>query len=710
MRVPTVNRVAAKAARGLIFAVLLARVPYCQTLEQAEQLRQQHELIKANLVYRALVDKYPDNPEYRVRWGRAFLEHAKEDDIQTASDLFNEALKLKKDYAPALVGLALIEARNYGSKAGPLAQKALESDPQCVEAYELLARLALEDNNNAKAEELAKKALAIDPKAVQGRAILAVMDWLADKKETPWDPHAAQGYETAGHFFMLNRRYEESIAYYRKAIELDPKLWSARSQMAINLMRLSQNDEALRELNICWENGFQDLATKNTITLMESYPHFTTFKTDQTVLVVNKKEADLLHPYIEGEMQRSIATYEKKYKLKLEMPVRVEVYPDHEDFAVRTLGMPGLGALGVTFVGKTLGYDIAMDSPSGRPPGQFHWASTLWHEMSHVFTLTMTNSHVPRWFTEGLAVHEETAASPEWGDRLGPDEISAIKNKQLLPIADLDRGFVHPVAPAQVVVSYFQAGRICDYINNKWGWDTLLAMLHDFSVNAETADVIRKELKIEPAAFDKEFIAWVEADTRKQVQNFDEWKAKIKDLAAAGHNKDYGAVIKDGPAVRDLYPDFVEAGNAYELIATAYIAKENKPAAIEELLRFVHAGGRNPDSIMLLGQMLIDANRKKEAAEVLERLNDIYPEADGLHRKLGGLLFDAGNAVGAIREFQSVVAGSSIDPAQAHYDLARAYHLNHQDEQAKDELLAALEVAPGFRPAQKLLLELSGGG
>jgi Flp pilus assembly protein TadD len=94
----------------------------------------------------------------------------------------------------------------------------------------------------------------------------------------------------------------------------------------------------------------------------------------------------------------------------------------------------------------------------------------------------------------------------------------------------------------------------------------------------------------------------------------------------------------------------------------------------------------------------------------LERLNDIYPEADGLHRKLGNLLFDAANAAGAIREFQSVVAGNPIDGAQAHFDLARAYHLNHQDDQAKDELLAALELAPGFRPAQKLLLELSGGG
>ena len=71
--------------------------------------------------------------------------------------------------------------------------------------------------------------------------------------------------------------------------------------------------------------------------------------------------------------------------MKLSGPVQVEVYPDHEDFAVRTLGMPGLGALGVTF-----GNVVAMDSPSGRKPGDFHWASTLRHEMSHVFVLAAT--------------------------------------------------------------------------------------------------------------------------------------------------------------------------------------------------------------------------------------------------------------------------------------------------------------------------------
>ena len=159
--------------------------------------------------------------------------------------------------------------------------------------------------------------------------------------------------------------------------------------------------------------------------------------------------------------------------------MQVEVYPDHEDFAVRTMGMPGLGALGVTF-----GEVVAMDSPSGRKPGDFNWASTLWHEMSHVYILTATNHRVPRWFTEGLAVHEETQASPEWGDAITPDIVVAMRDKKLLPVADLDRGFIRPEYPAQVIVSYYQAGRICDYIQSRWGADKLLDMVHSFAASS----------------------------------------------------------------------------------------------------------------------------------------------------------------------------------------------------------------------------------
>jgi tetratricopeptide (TPR) repeat protein len=201
----------------------------------------------------------------------------------------------------------------------------------------------------------------------------------------------------------------------------------------------------------------------------------------------------------------------------------------------------------------------------------------------------------------------------------------------------------------------------------------------------------------------------VEAENKNTIEHFDEWRASLKQIAAADKAKDYDTVIKLGSAARDIYPDFVEDGNVYEFLANAYLARNDKPAAIRELERYAKTGGRNPVTLNQLASLLTADGNRQEAAAVLDRINYIYPMDDGTHIKLGALWFDLKNAPGAIREFQAVVGHNPADPAQAHYDLARAYHLNHQDDLAKDELLSSLEAAPGFRAAQKLLLELSGG-
>jgi tetratricopeptide (TPR) repeat protein len=704
-----------KALRlGAVLFVAALALP-AQTLQQAETLWKQRHFGTdaqgnpgANEVFRDLVAKYPDNPDYRVRWGRMFLEHGTDPDIQNASDLFHEALDIKKDHAGAELGLALIAADEFSGNAEKFARQALEWNPKLLEAQELLARIALEDNNNEKATKEAKKALEIDANSPVAKGVLASIDYLTGKLQSQWEVNDARAYETIAHFFVMNRRYEEGIAFYHKAIALDPALYTAHAELGLQLMRLSQNEEAYKELGIAFNNGLQNNTTKNTLQLMDSYKNFVEFKTPTTVLKLGKKEADLLRPYVQAEMDRCIAAYEKKYKLKLDKPVTVEVYPNHEDFAVRALGMPGMGALGVTFTAKSFGGAIAMDSPSGRRPGDFHWASTLWHEMSHVFTLTLTDSHVPRWFTEGVAVHEETAVSPEWGDRVIPDVLMAIKNKQLLPISELDRGFIHPKAPAQVLVSYYQAGKICDFITEKWGWDTILAMLKDFANDVDTPTVIRKELKLEPEEFDKQFFARIEAEEKKSIDNFSAWSDDVKTISAASKAKDYDTVIKIGTRARDVFPDYVEAGSVYEFLAKAYAAKGDKAAAEAELQRYVKAGGRDPATLKTLADDLTADGKKQEAAAVLERVNYIYPMDGAQHQQLGTLLLELNNNPEAIREFKAVLAKDPIDAAQAHYNLARAYNQNHQPEQAKDELISALEAAPGFRPAQKLLLELSG--
>lgn len=690
----------------LCLAAVTVAALHGQTLERAETLWKQHQYDAANAVFRELVKAQPKNPDYKVRWGRLFLERFNPED---AAALFQEALAIKKDHAGALVGLAMVAADGFEAKAVEFAEQALAADPKLIEARELLARLALEDSNPQKAAEEADKALAISPRALDAMAIHATIDWLSDRSETPWigrilaqDPKYGQAYELAGRLFVLNRRYEEGIRFYRKAIEIAPELWSARAQLGINLMRLGFDQEARTQLEDCYTNHYRDAATVNSLRLLDSYKNFVTLRTGNTILKLHKKEAELLKPYFEAELKRAIATYEKKYGMKLEQPVQLEVYPDHEDFAVRTMGLPGLGALGVTF-----GYVVAMDSPSGRRAGTFHWASTLWHELSHVFILSATKHRVPRWFTEGMAVYEETAVSPEWGDRLDPQVISALKHKKMLPILELDKGFVRPTYPAQVVVSYFQAGRVCGFIAQEWGFDKLMAMMREFARNVPTGDVIKEELGVSPEEFDRRFLAALDKETKTVVEGFETWRKglrEVADLAKAGNHQQ---VIEKSAAIREIYPDYVEAGSLYEFRADAFRALNQKTEAIRELEAYAKTGGRSPEPLKKLAAMLVESGRSAEASTVLDRLNYINPVDEDLHRRLGDLWFAGNNIEGAIREYGAVVAQKPLDPAMAHYNLAKAYRAANRPAQAREELLLSLEAAPGYRPAQKMLLQLS---
>ena len=661
----------------------------------------------ANNEFRAAVAQSDGNALYRVRWGLLLHERFNNTD---AEGLFKEALQRDPKNAQAYLGLALVSEDGYDNNAIVWAAKALELDPKLVAAHELLAEIALEDSDTAQAIAQADEAVKLAPDALDAMAVHAAVEVLADRSPDAWfakiaqvNPTYGQAYAIVAHNLVFHNRYEDAVADYRKAVELDPQLWSARSELGINLMRLGQEDEPRRQLEMCYDNGYRNEATVNTLRLLDSYKNFVIFKDATTIIKLNKKEADLLHPYVEEILKRAMATYEKKYKMTLPGPVQVEVYPDHEDFAVRTTGMPGLGALGVTF-----GMVVAMDSPSGRQPGDFNWASTLWHEMSHVYILTATNHRVARWFTEGLAVHEETQASPEWGDPITPDIVAALRDKKLLPVADLDRGFIRPEYPAQVIVSYYQAGRICDYIQDRWGADKLLDMVHSYAALKTTPEVIQENLGMAPEEFDKEFQAWLYKGVQQTVDNFDKWREALKALAQAAKADNSDAVLKDGDAVVQMYPQYVYAANAYEFIAEADLAKGNKPAAAAILTEYEKQGGRDPEALKQLATLEEGLSEPKEAAATLDRLNWIYPMDEDQHRQLGQLWLAQNNYPGAIREYSAVLALHPLDRASAQFDLAQAYFDDGQKDKAEDNVLQALEAAPDYRPAQKLLLQLQG--
>ena len=660
----------------------------------------------ANNEFRA-ADKAAKSAVVKTEWGNLFLEHYQPGDAAT---LFTEALAVDPGYAPAYLGLALAAAKNYDRRAPEAAQHALDLDPKLYQAHELLAYLALEDNEPKKAADEAQKALALSNEALDGMAVLASIDWLAGKDQSEWmqrilkiDPVYGEAYATGAHFLEVNHRYSDAIAFYRKALDLNPLLWEARSELGVNLMRQGDDAQARQELEKCYEAHYRNAETKNSLTLLDSLNNFETFRTANTILRLNKKEAALLRPYVEAEMQRDIAAYEKKYKIKLPGPVRLEMYPNHDDFIVRTLGLPGQGGL----LGVTFGLMVVMDSPTARPPGEFSWADTMRHELSHVFVLYETHNFVPRWFTEGLAVHEEGVASPDWGERMTPQIVSALEKKQLLPVLELDRGFVRPTFPTQVMVSYYEAGKICDFIAHKWGEDALLAMIRSYADHKTTEEAIQAILHESPATFDKEFLAWMEQQTGNTVKHFADWKKGMKALyesLEAGKSDD---AISEGITVRDYYPDYTGNESAYEALADAYHRKGNQAAAITELEKYSNAGGTGVAALKKLAEWEQQAGNAKQARTILAKLNYIYPEDEETHRRLGSLLLEARDADGAVREGQALVALKPADTAESHYELAKALTAARRLNEAKDQAVLALEAAPGYKPAQQLLLQLS---
>ena len=98
---------------------------------------------------------------------------------------------------------------------------------------------------------------------------------------------------------------------------------------------------------------------------------------------------------------------------------------------------------------------------------------------------------------------------------------------------------------------------------------------------------------------------------------------------------------------------------------------------------------------------------KAMAAAALQRLIYIAPVGDeDLHRKLGEYYLELKQPQRALPAFQAQLASKPVDPAGAYYNLAKTYVALSRPKDAQEALFQALELAPGFKPAQKLLLDL----
>lgn len=419
------------------------------------------------------------------------------------------------------------------------------------------------------------------------------------------------------------------------------------------------------------------------------------------LLRLHKDEASVIDSYVTDLVTDSVRAFTERYQFELKEDVVVELYPEHDDFAVRTLGLPGIGLLGVAF-----GYLVAMDSPSGSREGEFHWGTTLWHEIAHIFTLEATGNLVPRWFSEGVSVFEEWSTGPLRGRHIPVRVLEAMADDRFLPVAELDSGFMRPTYEGQVIVSYTQAGLICQYIAREWGQQGLVDMLTGFARGLGTVAAIRQGLGVAPEDLDRGFREFLEAEFRAVLDVLDEWRERTRATYEALDAGNFDAVIERAESAIAAYPDYVDDGDAYIPMALALEELGQRAEAMETLETYWRLGGYSPGALRRLGTWLHEAGRPSDAIAVYDDLIMVTPLDAEVHTTLGDWMLAEGMAPGALREFRALMAMQPYDMASTHYRLARAYLELEDQARTREHLLYALEIAPHYREAQQLLLEI----
>jgi tetratricopeptide (TPR) repeat protein len=247
---------------------------------------------------------------------------------------------------------------------------------------------------------------------------------------------------------------------------------------------------------------------------------------------------------------------------------------------------------------------------------------------------------------------------------------------------------------------------VCLFIEQRWGFQQLAALLRQFDRSRPTAEAIQATFKITPQEFDKEFDAFVRTRFASVLTNFDDWQKQQVAARQAIQRERWADAVEPARRAVALYPESVGSDSAHLMLARALDKLNRRNEAMAALEHYRGAGGWDPTALKELARWLDEAGRGTDAIEVLLALNYADPLNIDLHAQLGERLLAAGRAEDSLREFRALLALNAIDQAPAHYGVARALREMGDKAGSRRHLLDALAIAPHYKPAQALLLKM----
>lgn len=697
----------------------------------------------ANSLFSEATRANPNNLEAHSLWGDLFLEKYNASDAERS---YQEAIDINGRYVPALVGMANVVGDERAL------QRALAINPNSISAMETYGQLLMVNGKEEEAQDYFERVLALNPESLKTLSVLASQAALEERSADyggylaqveSFSPNNPIFLGNVADSFGNNYLFDEAVEFARAAIAADPQYWQGYTLLGSNLIRLGEEEEGKGNLEIGYENDPFNVMTSNMLKVFDTLETYTTLESEHFKVHMSENDADVLWPYLEPLLEESWVTLTKKYGFEPEGPILIEVFEKSEDFAVRSVGLPDIGPL----VGICFGKVITLISPDTLSA---NWQEIVWHEFMHVITLQMTGNRMPRWLSEGISVYEEREGRPYWGRSQGLDLVRASEQDKLLHVADLNSGFSGAQNSADLGFAYFQAYLVVDFIADEYGFEKLVELVDQYAFIKEEEERFDEVFNQNLGQFDAAFRGWID----RRVAEINVY-VHTEDLPDEGDGHGHGVRENSSAILAELYNNvslkqhmrarieendrdfqaylqlgivlfkeesFFEAkqylNQAYELLPSytgypspplvlsqIYEQEGNREAQLQQLELLLQNLQHDYASAIILAEAALEESNFERAEYYIDRAIQVDPYKADVHQLKASYAETIGDSQLAVTEYEVLLKLEINDPAEAQTNLAQAYLNNGQALQAKENILRALETAPSYQRAQRILLQ-----
>ena len=285
-----------------------------------------------------------------------------------------------------------------------------------------------------------------------------------------------------------------------------------------------------------------------------------------------------------------------------------------------------------------------------------------------------------------------------------------------------------------VQFAYFESALAVEFLIQEYKLETLKLVLNDLAAGLTINDALERRTGSPLAKLDRDFEAFVrkrakavgpEATWEKPSDLVEDADSKaISDWLIKNPKSFYGTQRLALQLIREkkwpeakkallefkqLYPQYIGTGNAYDLLARVYREEKNtkeEAVALEELAKL------NSDALAAfqrLAELAEERGDWKTVAMNAKRMLAVHPLIIAPHRTLAKAADQLKDLEEAVAAYHSLLQFAPPDTADIHYRLALLHEQAGEKDKARREVLKALESAPRSRDAHRLLLKIAAG-